>query len=156
MVQENENAAGVTARPRPRGLAGAIWSLEHAQDYVAVLVGLILVVLAVTVAISASVDFIHGLMHGPAPDAVVAFLGQVLLLLILAEILHTVVLSLRQHRLVAQPFIVVGLVAVIRKILFVLSGGKPPSDAQFGLLIAMLAAFVAGLIAVSWFERHTD
>jgi hypothetical protein len=40
---------------------------------------------------------------------------RVLLVLILAEIVYTVVLSLRAHQLVAQPFFVVGLIAVIRK-----------------------------------------
>ena len=57
-------------------------------------------------------------------------------MLILAEIVHTVVLSLRAHRLVAQPFIVVGLVAVIRKILLVLSGTGTVPTPLLALLIA--------------------
>jgi len=72
--------------------------------------------------------------------------------LIVAEIVHTVVLSLRAHRLVAQPFIVVGLVAVIRKILLVLSDETSVDTTQLWLLIAMVVAFVAGHIAVSRFE----
>lgn len=78
-----------------------------------------------------------------------------LLVLILVEIVHTVVLSLRAHRLVAQPFIVVGLIAVIRRILLVLTPGSGPSlsTSELALLIAMVAVFVAGLIVVSRFER---
>jgi uncharacterized membrane protein (DUF373 family) len=79
-------------------------------------------------------------------------LDQLLLVLIVAEIVHTVVLSLRTHQLVAQPFIVVGLVAVIRRILLVLSGEATVTTTELALLIAMVAAFVAGLIAVSRFE----
>jgi hypothetical protein len=30
---------GDKEQPRPRGLAGTIWLLEHAQDYVAAVVG---------------------------------------------------------------------------------------------------------------------
>ena len=80
-------------------------------------------------------------------------LGQqaMLGLLILVEIVHTVVLSLRSHRLVAQPFIIVGLVAVIRKILFVLSSEKLPSASVLALLLAMVAVFILGLIAVNRF-----
>jgi hypothetical protein len=59
--------------------------------------------------------------------AATALLDEVLLVLILIEIVHTVVLSLHSHRLVAQPFIIVGLVALIRKILFILSGQKQVS-----------------------------
>ena len=53
----------------------------------------------------------------------------------------------------ARPFIIVGLVAVIRKILFVLSGQKPLSTSLLALLIAMLAVFIVGLIAISRFEK---
>jgi uncharacterized membrane protein (DUF373 family) len=67
--------------------------------------------------------------------------------------MHTVVLSLRAHHLVAQPLLAVGLVAVIRKILFVLSSEQSASTAELALLIAMIAVFVAALIAVSRYDR---
>jgi uncharacterized membrane protein (DUF373 family) len=53
-------------------------------------------------------------------------------------------------------FIVVGLVAVIRKILLVLSDQTSVDTTQLWLLIAMVAAFVAGLIAVSRFEKKQE
>jgi uncharacterized membrane protein (DUF373 family) len=80
----------------------------------------------------------------------------VLLVLILIEIVHTVVLSLHSHRLVAQPFIIVGLVAVIRKLLLILSGQKQVSTSVLALLIAMVAVFVLGLVVVSRFEKSTE
>ena len=76
-----------------------------------------------------------------------------LLVLILVEIVHTVVLSLRAHRLAAQPFIVVGLVAVIRRILFLLSNEHTIPPTELGLLLGMVVAFVAAYLAVSYFER---
>ena len=54
---------------------------------------------------------------------------------------------------VTQPLLAVGLVAVIRKILFVLSSEEPVSTAEFALLIAMIAVFVAALILVSRYDR---
>ena len=78
-----------------------------------------------------------------------------LLVLILVEIVHTVVLSLRAHRLVAQPFIVVGLIAVIRRILFVLTPGShiTASTLELALLIGMVAVFVAGLMHSASLKR---
>ncbi len=135
---------------------GSIWFLEHTQDVVTVLVGLILIALAAVVLISGIRNFIDG-HYGPltSESSATQLLDRVLLVLILVEIVHTVVLSLRAHRLVAQPFIVVGLIAVIRRILFVLTPGSniTASTSELALLIAMVAVFVAGLIAVSIFEK---
>ena len=77
-------------------------------------------------------------------------------MLILVEVVHTVVLSLHSHRLVAQPFIIIGLVAVIRKILFVLSGQIEIGTTQLALLLGMVAVFVAGLIVVTRFEKSAE
>ena len=55
--------------------------------------------------------------------------------------------------LVAQPFIIVGLVAVIRRILVVLSGTGAVPTPQLALLIAMIVVFVTALLAVTWFDR---
>jgi len=130
--------------------------LEHAQDIVAVTVGVVLVLLAAVLLVSGVVDFLDG-ADGSISKAAPELLDRVLLVLILVEIVHTVVLSLRAHRLIAQPFIVVGLIAVIRFILVVLTpGGHGASAAELGLLIGMVAVFVAGLIAVTIFEKGAD
>jgi uncharacterized membrane protein (DUF373 family) len=139
-------------KERPRGLAGIIWTLEHAQDAVSGIVGLMLVALAMVVLVLGVVDFFRDIDHGPVETAVVNLLNRALLVLILVEIMHTVVLSLRAHHLVAQPLLAVGLVAVIRKILFVLSSEEPVSSTELALLIAMIAVFVAALILVSRFD----
>jgi len=143
---------------RPRGLAGTIWLLEHAQDYVAAVVGVGLILLAAVLIVSGFAGFVHDLATANVLSASTVLLDRLLLVLIVAEIVHTVVLSLRTHELSAQPFIVVGLIAVIRKILLVLSNEATVrvSTTELWLLIAMVAAFVVGLIAVSRFERKQD
>ena len=141
---------------RPRGLTGTIWVLEHAQDYVAAVVGVALIRLAAVLIVSGLIGFARDLATRSVLAAATGLLDRLLLVLIVAEIVHTVVLSLRAHRLVAQPFIVVGLVAVIRKILLVLSDEHSVDTTQLWLLIAMVIAFVAGLIAVSRFEKRDE
>ena len=137
---------------RPHGIAGIIWTLEHAQDVVSVIVGVMLVALAAVVLVLGIVDFFRDVDHGSVEGAVVNLLNRVLLVLILVEIMHTVVLSLRAHHLVAQPLLAVGLVAVIRKILFVLSSEEPVSSTELALLIAMIGVFVLALILVSRYD----
>ena len=141
---------------RPRGLTGTIWVLEHAQDYVAAVVGVALILLAAVLIVSGLIGFARDLATRSVLAAATGLLDRLLLVLIVAEIVHTVVLSLRAHRLVAQPFIVVGLVAVIRKVLLVLSDQASVDTTQLWLLIAMVIAFVAGLIAVSRFEKRDE
>jgi uncharacterized membrane protein (DUF373 family) len=135
----------------------SIWFLEHTQDVVTVAVGIILIALASVLLAAGIIDFVDG-NYGSIAGAGTELLDRVLLVLILVEIVYTVVLSLRAHRLVAQPFIVVGLIAVIRRILFVLTPGSrvTASTSELALLIGMVAVFVAGLIAVSLFERKGE
>ena len=140
----------------------SILVLEHAQDVISVVVGLVLILLAAILLVSGITDFVHAvsvskvLSAESVTAAATSLLDEVLLVLILIEIVHTVVLSLRSHRLAAQPFIVVGLVAVIRKILFVLSGQKQLSTSVLALLIAMVAVFILGLVVVSRFEKSAE
>ena len=141
---------------RPRGLARTIWVLEHAQDYVASIVGVGLILLAVVLIVSGFYTFAHDLLKENVLTATTELLDRLLLVLIVAEIVHTVVLSLRTHQLSAQPFIVVGVIAVIRKILLVLSDQASVNTTELWQLIAMVVAFVAGLIAVSRFEKKNE
>jgi uncharacterized membrane protein (DUF373 family) len=136
-------------KDRPQGIAGVIWGLEHAQDFLSLIVGVLLVALAAVVLVSGIVDFFLEVAHAPVERAALDLLNRVLLVLILVEILHTVVLSLRAHHLVTQPLLAVGLVAVIRQILFVLSSEETVSTTELALLIAMIIVFVAALILVT-------
>lgn len=151
-----EEPATAEEEPAPRGVAAIVWLIEHGQDIVSVTVGLVLLALAAAELISGVVDFLTGVRKLGFDSAGINLLYRVLLVLILVEIVHTVVLSLRAHRLVAQPFIIVGLVAVIRKVLIVLSSTETIPTAQLALLLAMIFVFVAALIAVTWFDRRAQ
>jgi uncharacterized membrane protein (DUF373 family) len=127
--------------------------LEKAQDAITVTAGVLLVLLAVGLLVSGVGEFISNAMKSTSPGSITGdankLLDDVLFVLILAEIVHTVVLSLRAHRLIAQPFLIVGLVAVIRHILLLLGSSAHVSVAVYSLLIGMVVVFTAGLIAVN-------
>ncbi len=127
--------------------------MERSQDAVSSLVGMILVLLAAVVLVAGVVSFFEDLTRLSLLGSATDLLDELLLVLILVEIVHTVVLSLRAHELVAEPFVVVGLVAVIRKVLFVLSGQQAVSNARLGIYLGMVAVFVAALLVVRWSDR---
>ena len=58
-----------------------------------------------------------GLSHWPLTLETLAVLNQLLIVLMLVEILHTVRVSIRSHFLVTEPFLVIGLIASIRRML---------------------------------------
>lgn len=122
--------------------------VEHAQDIVSAAVAILLVLVAGGILVGGVVDFITTVGTVGLINGAVLFVDKVLLVLILVEIVHTVVLSLRAHQLVAQPFVVVGLVAVIRKILFVLGGQQKLDVTTLALYIGMIGVFVASLVAI--------
>jgi uncharacterized membrane protein (DUF373 family) len=130
-----------------------MWMLEHGQDYVSALVGIVLLVMAAVVLVAALVGFFTDIPRGSVDTASNTLLDRILLTLILVEIVHTVVLSLRAHHLVAQPLIVVGLVATIRKVLFVLSTPGAIGTAELALLLAMVVVFATAFIMLGRLDR---
>jgi hypothetical protein len=60
-----------------------------------------------------------GLSHGTIDVQTLRVLDQLLAVLMLVEILHTVRVSIRSHVLVTEPFLVVGLIASIRRMLVI-------------------------------------
>jgi uncharacterized membrane protein (DUF373 family) len=61
----------------------------------------------------------EGVSHWTIAAETLRVLDQLLVVLMLVEILHTVRISIRSHYLVTEPFLVVGLIASIRRILVI-------------------------------------
>jgi len=61
----------------------------------------------------------EGLVHWTIAAQTLVVLDQLLVVLMLVEILHTVRISIRSHFLVTEPFLVVGLIASIRRVLVI-------------------------------------
>jgi len=61
----------------------------------------------------------EGLGHWTIAAQTLLVLDQLLVVLMLVEILHTVRISIHSHILVTEPFLIVGLIASIRRILVI-------------------------------------
>ena len=68
---------------------------------------------------SAGRELFESVIHRTVGTQTLRVLNELLLVLMLAEILHTVRISIRSHILVTEPFLVVGLIASIRRLLVI-------------------------------------
>jgi len=137
-----------------------VQGLSLVEDVVYFGLGLLLTIAAFGLLFSGS-RVVIGMGSGDLGSNVVNLLDQILLTLLVIELLYTVQVSFREHGLLAEPFLVVALIAVIRRIL-VLTAEIPklPESGdvifrhamiELGLLTAMIVVLVTSLIAL---QRH--
>jgi hypothetical protein len=87
-------------------------------------------------------------------------LNTVLLVMMTMEIVYTVAISLESHTLNAEPFLIIGVIAGIRRML-VITATSTDLEAQPGLFhnllveLGLLAATVVALAVAIWILRHS-
>ena len=126
------------------------------EDVVYIVLGVLLAGTALALLATGATGFGRSVLAGAPPQAFVSVLDQILLVLLVIELLYTVKVSFREHSLVPEPFLIVGLIAVTRRILIItaeLSALLEKGDAalfhqamlELGLLTVMVVAFVGSL-----------
>lgn len=98
----------------------------HFSDYLSKAEVIVYTVLAVLLFVTALATIANagqmlwdGVRHWTIANQTLLVLDQLLVVLMLVEILHTVRISIHSHYLVTEPFLVVGLIASIRRILVI-------------------------------------
>jgi uncharacterized membrane protein (DUF373 family) len=138
---------------------------RHFEKYLVVvevtiysILGILLSATAVLALAGAATQLWTAMTSWSAATGSFQILDQLLLVLMLVEILHTVRISIRSHTLVTEPFLVVGLIASIRRMLVITlkaadltkdgkwaSGGEAifrASMIEMGLLAALIFILV--------------
>lgn len=87
------------------------------EDVVYIGLGVILAASSIVLLVTGMIDFGQNLWSGSFAKEVVALLDRILLVLLFVELLYTVQVSFREHTIVAEPFLLVGLIAGIRRVL---------------------------------------
>src|SRR5213594_3165227 len=87
------------------------------EDVVYAGLGTLLAAIALVLLVAVAVAFVRALLGDALPDRAVDLLDRILLILMIVELLYTVQVSFREHTLVPEPFLIVGLIAVTRRIL---------------------------------------
>ena len=87
------------------------------EDIVYIGLGILLAGSSIVLLISGLINFGNSLISGSLAANIVPLLDRILLILLFVELLYTVQVSFREHALVPEPFLLVGLIAAIRRVL---------------------------------------
>ena len=87
------------------------------EDVVYVGLGVLLGGSSLVLLVSGLIIFWQNLLAGSLTTNMVTLLDRILLILLVIELLYTVQVSFREHALIPEPFLLVGLIAAIRRVL---------------------------------------
>lgn len=126
------------------------------EDVVYVGLGLLLAASAIGLLISGGVELVKEFSAAPLSTSVVGLLDRILLILLVVELLYTVQVSFREHALVPEPFLLVGLIAGIRRVLVLTAEfgevrGRTEDEfrhfvIELGVLALLVVAFTVSLV----------
>jgi uncharacterized membrane protein (DUF373 family) len=129
--------------------AGAAFLTVEIMAYVAL--GLMLAVAVLVGVLGAAVSLWGAIQASGEAEALVLAVDRLLFVLMVVEVMHTVRVSFRSGKLVCEPFLIVGLIASIRRVLVITletsqahAPGKWNPDAQALLNSTMLELSVLG------------
>ena len=126
--------------------------------------GILLGASALALLVAGAIRFGEGLFAGDFPATTINLLDRLLLILMIVELLYTVQVSFREHALIPEPFLIVGLIAATRRILVLTAefgteikkGEAIFRDAmlELGLLTVLVVAMVVSLVLLR--KKHPD
>jgi uncharacterized membrane protein (DUF373 family) len=113
----------------------------------------------VVLTISVGSVFVTDVLRYDALQATVDILDRVLLITIFVELLITIEVLVREGQIVAEPFILVALVAVVRRILLITAEVKqnqydPETYINLVTELGVLTALVVALAGALWVARR--
>lgn len=129
-------------------------AFTRVEDIVYVGLGVLLACSAVSLLVSGAIGLWGSIARGAPFAGIVDLLDRTLIVLMLVELLYTVQVSFREHTLVPEPFLVVGLIAVTRRILVltaqlstVLEKGTETQFRSAMVELAVLTVMVVAMVA---------
>jgi uncharacterized membrane protein (DUF373 family) len=132
-----------------------VQGLSSVEDVVYVGLGILLAIAAITLVVASFKSLVSALIAHSLTGQIVNLLDQILLVLLIVELLYTVQVSFREHGLVAEPFLVVALIAAIRRVLIITAevskmreGGEAvfkQTIVELSVLTFMILIFVGSL-----------
>ena len=145
-------------RARPAVRERIAQAFTQVEDVLYVGIAVLLAAGAVGLLLNAAVTFARSIGAGTIGGSIVGMLDQLLLILMMIEILYTVQVLFREHVLVPEPFVLVAMIAAVRRILVLTAEfGKlmEQGEAVFryamielGLLTVMTGILVACLVGL--------
>jgi uncharacterized membrane protein (DUF373 family) len=91
--------------------------LGHVETVIYATLGILLAATALLSIIGCLFLFVKRIRDFTGTASIFLLIDRLLLVLMLVELLHTVRISIRSHALVVEPFLIIGLIAIIRRTL---------------------------------------
>ena len=142
--------------------------IKHAEQSVYAVIGVMLVLALILALLGSLTLLFQGARDLSHTDSIFQIIDRLLFVLMLVEILHTVHASIRSGTLVCEPFLIVGLIACIRRILVITletsqitqperwgAGNMPLFQASMTEL-GVLALLIVVLVGSIRFTRNTE
>jgi phosphate starvation-inducible membrane PsiE len=158
-ITMSDDKPGEGARQKP-WTSHAAKLLGTSESVILVLIAVALVLVAVLLLYSSLYDLNEAVHHGEIESKAIQILNTVLLVMMTMEIVYTVAISLESHTLNAEPFMIIGVIAAIRRML-VITATSTQLEAQTGqfhnmlLELGLLAATVIALASAIWILRYS-
>jgi len=137
--------------------AKAVYMIERFEEGIYLVVAVLLAVAAILLLVSAGQSAIQALQGAPDPYAIVlTVLDKGLVLLMVAELLHTLRITVRERGLAAEPFLIVGLIAGIRRVLTLTANASfqwNPEGIQLLILVGLILVMAVAIGIWRYSER---
>jgi uncharacterized membrane protein (DUF373 family) len=137
--------------------------IDRVEQMLYIAIGGVLAIAAIVLLIWSVVHFVGMIIGGEVGAAVLQALDSLLLIVMLIEILHTVRISLRSRVLLIEPFLVVGIIAAVRRLLVITAEQATPTAEEqiefqlamleLGILILMILTLVGAIFLIRKFPR---
>ncbi|MGA3296351.1 MAG: phosphate-starvation-inducible PsiE family protein [Candidatus Bathyarchaeia archaeon] len=132
--------------------------LDRTESFVLTIIAIALVALAVLLLGSSIISLFNAAVSGQIRDLAIDILGSILLVMMTMEIVYTVTLSLKTHSLKAEPFLIVGIIAAIRRMLLITAQSTQMSNSEVFrdtlLELALLAVIILAMAGAIFILRQ--
>ena len=136
--------------PGPRVATAARTALAGIEEAVYIVVGLVLLAAAVLVVVGTVDGLVTSIRHHQSSvQTGIVLLDRILLLLIVAELMHTLRFVVQRGKIVVEPFLFVGLIAVVRRILIITAEVENLSLGGRSLTNQLLQLGLLGFLALA-------
>jgi hypothetical protein len=126
--------------------------LTYAEDGIYLMTAALLAATAVILLFKTAAGLVRSLRAGAMFQDALRALDSLLLVLMIVELLHTIRLFIVEHALVAEPFLIVALIAGVRRMLILTTEASQfiqSKPEQFRMAMIEMGLLVVSFIAIS-------
>ena len=158
-LNEGSLVLSLAAQVGPAGWSPASW-LGYVEDAIYLVTAALLAATAAMLVLGTGLDLVRSRAEGSMRARALKALDSLLLVLMIVELLHTIRLFVSGHALVPQPFLVVALIAGVRRVLILTTEASQyiqSSPEQFRMalreMVLLMVSFLVLAVSIVLLQR---